>query len=97
MTAENDAYDVCMRTTVTLDDDVAEALKNASREHGVSFKDVLNMAIRRGLARGRSTQEPYSLPTFALGVRPGVDLDKASHLAADMEDDAIAAKLELRK
>lgn len=86
-----------MRTTVTLDDDVAEALKNAAREQRTSFKEVLNMAVRRGLSQRPQRQEPYRMPTFDLGVRPGVNLDKASQLAAELEDEAIAAKLDLRK
>jgi len=86
-----------MRTTVTLDDDVAEALKAAARDQHASFKEVLNASIRRGLARRSDDQDEYRLPTFALGVRPGVDLDKAMHVASELEDEAIAAKLELRK
>ena len=34
-----------MRTTLTLDDDVIELLKRAGREHGLSFKQVVNDAL----------------------------------------------------
>ena len=85
-----------MRTTVTLDEDVAARLKEAARARGVSFKEALNSAIRAGLAAGRTAQ-PYHTPSRPLGLRPGLDLDKALHLADDMEDAEIMRKLELRK
>ncbi|MEQ4208069.1 hypothetical protein ABN028_13335 [Actinopolymorpha sp. B17G11] len=86
-----------MRTTVTLDDDVAAGLRQFAREHGISFKEAVNAAVRRGLAPRQRSQEPYELPSFALEVRPGINLDKAGALASDLEDEAIFAKLELRK
>ncbi|MBW3601783.1 MAG: ribbon-helix-helix domain-containing protein [Actinobacteria bacterium] len=85
-----------MRTTVTLDPDVAAELKRVARQRGVPFKQVLNEAIRAGL-RPAAEPHPYELPTFALGLRPGVDLDKASTLAGDLEDAEVVRKLELRK
>jgi hypothetical protein len=86
-----------MRTTVTLDPDVAAKLKQASRERGVSFKEVLNTSVRRGLDDAGATSEPYRLPTRKLGVRPGVDLDKALRLAGELEDAEAMRKLHLRK
>ena len=38
-----------MRTTVTLDPDVYRLILNAMRERGLSFKEVLNEAVRKGL------------------------------------------------
>lgn len=85
-----------MRTTVTLDADVAARLKEAARARGVSFKEALNSAIRAGLAAGRAAQA-YHTPSRSLGLRPGLDLDKALHLADEIEDTEIMRKLELRK
>ncbi|HEY2079370.1 MAG TPA: CopG family transcriptional regulator [Streptosporangiaceae bacterium] len=85
-----------MRTTVTLDADVAARLKETARARGVSFKEALNSAIRAGLAAGRAAQ-PYHTPARSLGLRPGLDLDKALHLADEIEDTEIMRKLELRK
>jgi hypothetical protein len=85
-----------MRTTVTLDADVAARLKETARARGVSFKEALNSAVRAGLAAGRGAQ-PYHTPSRALGLRPGLDLDKALHLADSIEDTEILRKLELRK
>ena len=38
-----------MRTTLTLDDDVAVLLKRFSEEAGLTFQDAVNESIRRGL------------------------------------------------
>jgi metal-responsive CopG/Arc/MetJ family transcriptional regulator len=38
-----------MRTTVTLDDDLAIRLERLSQEQGRSFKSVINEALRAGL------------------------------------------------
>ena len=85
-----------MRTTVTLDPDVETALRRLARERGLSFKEALNSSIRAGLGQGRAV-EPYRVPTRPLGLRANVDLDKALALAAELEDDEIVRKLQLRK
>ena len=38
-----------MKTTLTLDDDVAAALERVRRTRNASLKDVVNDALRRGL------------------------------------------------
>jgi hypothetical protein len=87
-----------MRTTITLDDDLAAHLQRLARETGRPFKQVLNDALRAGLIPGPSNpHEDPAFPTFALGLRPGINLDHARHLAAELEDDEIMRKLELRK
>jgi hypothetical protein len=85
-----------MRTTVTLDEDVAQEIHRRMRERGSTFKATLNDLLRRGL-RARDTVEAYDPPTFRMGVQPGIDLDKALSVAAAMEDDEITRKLELRR
>lgn len=82
-----------MRTTVTLDDDLAELLKSRARERDVPFKRVLNEAIRAGLS-GARTAKPYKMRPRKLGVRPGVDLTKALRLAAELEDAEVIRELE---
>ena len=87
-----------MRTTVTLDPDTEALLRAAMRERGLSFKEALNLAIRTGLGPTASRrQRKYRLPTFRMGFRPEINLDKAIALAAAMEDEEIARKLSLRK
>jgi len=85
-----------MRTTVTLDADVAARLKQAARDRGISFKEALNSAVRAGLSASHSPQQ-YRTPSRPLGLRPDVDMDKALQLASAIEDAETVRKLELRK
>jgi hypothetical protein len=87
-----------MRTTVTLDDDVAAKLKRLARERDISFKEALNSSVRRGIERGEARPRPYRLPPpQRLEARRGVNLDKALQLAGEMEDAEIVRKLRLGK
>jgi hypothetical protein len=85
-----------MRTTVTLDADVAAKLKAVARQRGISFKEALNQAVRAGLGprRRAAPLRPY---TQAMGLRPGLGLDQALRLAAALEDEERARKLEVHK
>ena len=77
-----------MRTTVTLDDDIARRLQEAMRERGQPFKQVLNEALRRGLAaepgRGGGAFRVEARP---LRLRPGVDPSRLHDLDAELEVD----------
>lgn len=88
-----------MRTTLTIDDEVAMSLKEFAHRSGRSFKQVVNEALCKGLhVLEHPAARPYRLSPVSLGpVRPHVDLDKALSLADEQEDAAIAIKLELRK
>jgi hypothetical protein len=86
-----------MRTTVTLDPDVAAKLQQTARERGVSFKAALNDAVRAGLSRGGRSPKRYRMPVRRMGVRPGVELDRSLRLAGELEDAELVRKLELRK
>lgn len=86
-----------MRTTVTLDPDVEAQLRAAMRERGVSFKAALNDSVRAGLAAGARPGKRFRVRLTPMGVRPGVNLDKALRLAGEMEDAETLRKLELRK
>jgi hypothetical protein len=59
-----------MRTTLTLDDDVAAALERLRRSSGSGLKELINHALRRGLqdmsARPKRTQ-PFRTKSVALG------------------------------
>lgn len=46
-----------MRTTITLEDDVAAAIDSLRRSEGKSLRDVVNEVLRLGLAR-RERAEP---------------------------------------
>ena len=86
-----------MRTTVTLDPDVAAKLKAVARERGISFKQALNSAVRTGLGGERRVKRTFKQYTRPMGLRPGFNLDKALQVAAALEDEEIVRKLERRK
>jgi hypothetical protein len=73
-----------MRTTLTLDADVAVQLERLRRAHDVSLKDRVNDALRRGL-REMSTKprkrEPFRTRTFSMGS-PLVNLDNVAEAIA---------------
>jgi plasmid stability protein len=77
-----------MRTTLTLDDDVAAKLKAESRRSGRSFRDVVNETLRHGLAGKRSAakQEPFKIKVRDLGeLKPGISLDNVAELIEQIE------------
>ncbi len=84
-----------MRTTVTLDPDVQVLLKRAMRQRDKSFKQALNDAVRAGLAGAPAASRgapSFDFPVFRMG-QPLVDLTKATALAAELEDQELAARM----
>ncbi len=77
-----------MRTTLTLDDDVAARLVGASRTSGKSFKEVVNATLRRGLLETRSARqaEPFVVKPQSLGrIKAGLTLDKISAVLEEVD------------
>lgn len=77
-----------MRTTLTLDDDLAVLLRRRARESGRPFRDVVNDALRTGLAEGAAPR-PVEVPEPRRLGRPRVDLTQALSLAASLDDQGI--------
>jgi hypothetical protein len=67
------------------------------RERGVSFTVALNESVRAGLASGSRPDACFRVHARPMGVRPGINLDKASRLVGELEDAEILRKLELGK
>ncbi len=80
-----------MRTTVTLDDDLAAQLKDRAHARGVPFKTEINEAIRSGLEKSRKSS-PYRVKTKRMGT-PKIDLTKATQLAGQLEDDELVRRM----
>ena len=82
-----------MRTTLTIDDDLAGLLKQRAREMGVPFKEAVNRTIRAGLGEAAKSRRQAAPKTVAhsFGFKPGVDLDKLGQLADELEAEAFAA------
>lgn len=66
-----------MRTTLSLDEDVAARLQDETRRRRMSFKSVVNDCLRRGLEAPSETElaAPFSVEPRRMGLRGGLDLD----------------------
>jgi len=85
-----------MRTTLTLDDDLAALLRSQAKERGISFKEVVNSVIRSGLgerALKPNNPIPKTIP-HSFGFNPGIDLDKLNQLTDEFESDEFLKSLQ---
>jgi hypothetical protein len=77
-----------MRTTLSLDDDVAAKLKSEIKRSGKSLKEVVNEYLRLGLhaKKDHRTKRPFRVKTRDLGeLRPGLNLDNIGELLDQIE------------
>jgi len=77
-----------VRTTLTLDEDVAARLKAEARRKGQPFKEVVNDTLRRGLATdkpGRACALFRVKPRDLGSLRPGISLDNVAELLDQIE------------
>lgn len=76
-----------MRTTLTLDRDVADAIEREMKRRGDSFKAVVNEGLRRGLGLAGKPPEPtrFEVEPRSLGILPGIDHDKLNQLLDELE------------
>lgn len=82
-----------MRTTVTFDDDVARLIRDAQHRDRKTFKQVVNDAVRAGLAVRPPEVPPYRVRVHHSRVRAGVDVTALNRLADELEDDGLTAGL----
>jgi hypothetical protein len=80
-----------MRTTLTLDDDVAVRLERLKHQRGQTFKELVNSILRAGLDQLETpplpAHPPYRLEAVAL--RPRLpNLDNIAEVLAIAEGDA---------
>jgi hypothetical protein len=76
---------VSRRTTLTLDDDVADALRREAMRTGRSFRSIVNEALRAGLERAPGERQPFTVQARELGLRTGLDLDDVEGLLDRVE------------
>lgn len=78
-----------MRTTLTLDDDVARLVEEAVHRERRPMKQVVNDALRRALTPAGVRDQRYELIPHQSAVRPGFDPAGFNQLADELEDEAI--------
>ena len=78
-----------MRTTLTIEDDLARMLKERARLLNLPFKHVVNETLRRGLSPAAVREEPapYRVVPHHSGLAPGVDPLKLNQLSDELEVD----------
>jgi len=76
-----------VRTTLTLDEDVAAKLKVEARKTGRPFRETVNACLRAGLSLRAPVHKthPFRVRPYDLGLQPGVNLDKVSVLLDEIE------------
>ena len=76
-----------MRTTLTVDDDVAAKLRAEVRRTGQSLKYVVNHFLRLGFSSRRPLRPPsrFVVKSRRLGLRPGLNYDNIGELLEQVE------------
>jgi len=80
-----------MRTTLTIEDDVAKLLESARRARNTSLKAIVNDALRQGLrdmTKPPRRGKPYETRSVSLGRCQLANLDDISEVIAVAEGDA---------
>ena len=81
-----------MRTTLRLDDDLLIELKKRADREGLTLSEVVNRALRQGLAERRSSKRTFRQKTRDLGAA-SFDATRANAAASALEDAEILRKL----
>ena len=77
-----------MRTTITLDDDVAEKLHAEMRRRRTNnFKETVNDLLRRGLLvrRELTAAKPFKVRARRMGTKTGLNYDNIGELIEQVE------------
>ncbi|MDX2054976.1 MAG: hypothetical protein SFV15_21415 [Polyangiaceae bacterium] len=82
-----------MRTTLTLDPDVAKGVAEEVHRQRSSMKQVVNDALRRGLATAKPrTPKRFRIVPHRTALQPGIDTGRLNALADELEEDATLKK-----
>ncbi|HEY1338100.1 MAG TPA: CopG family transcriptional regulator [Bryobacteraceae bacterium] len=76
-----------IRTTVTLDEDVLERVKEESKQRGASFKDTINELLRTALvlANKPAPRRKFKVRARKMGIIPGLNYDNTESLIEYLE------------
>ncbi len=88
-----------MRTTLTLDPDVARLVEKEVHRARKPMKQIVNDALRRGLSGGAraAKRKPYRVQPHVASLLPGIDRTRLNALADDLEDAERIGSLRRRK
>lgn len=79
-----------MRTTLTLEPDVARLIEEEAHRQHKPIKQVVNEALRRGLApAGARPRKRFRVRPHRTALRPGIDAASFNQLVDELEDEAV--------
>lgn len=84
-----------MRTTLTIDPDVARLIESERRRTQRSLKQIINDSLRAGLSGSvppRGELPPYRVEARCCGFRPGVDPERLNQMLDQLDAEDFAAK-----
>ena len=86
-----------MRTTLTLDPDIAQRLRQELASGKKSFKDVVNERLRLGFGLKKTKQRtPFRVKAHSSAYQPGIDPTKFNQLVDELEVEEFIRKSQSR-
>ncbi len=84
-----------MRTTLTLDPDVAIKLKKRMADKKLTLKETVNQALRYGLkaVEKEKKRAPFKVIPHSFGFKPGIDLNRLNQLVDELEAEDYVRKM----
>lgn len=84
-----------MRTTLTLDPDVAMKIKKRMADKKLTLKETVNQALRYGLKEVEKEKKrvPFKVIPHSFGFKPGIDLNKLNQLVDELEAEEFVRKM----
>jgi len=74
-----------VRTTLTLDDDIAKRLKQRSYQEKKPWKTLVNEILRLGLEERKRPVSHFAIKARDLGIKPGIDIDNVAELLEQID------------
>jgi len=88
-----------VRTTLTIDPDVARSLEEEARRQGKTFKQMLNETLRKGLEPARARDRPtlrYRNRADEAPVQPGIEPTTLAQIAEEIDKEAVMRAIRAR-
>ena len=84
-----------MRTTLTLDPDVAMKIKKRMADKKLTLKETVNQALRYGLKAVEKEKKrvPFKVIPHSFGFKPGIDQNKLNQLLDQMDGEEYLRKM----
>lgn len=76
-----------MRTTLSIDDDLAQSIENLRNRRNLSLREAVNQLLRAGIYAIETTpaSRPYEGEVFDSALKPGIDPNRMNQLVDELE------------